>query len=109
MSLEIVESDGAVADLDEIADYIVSNGNPAGAERVLRAVRSAYSRLAANPGIGSPRDYGLAEFRGLRMLPVPRYPVYLIFYHATDTDLIIRRVIHGARDIERVLGADDSG
>jgi len=32
---------------------------------------------------------------------------YLIFYHATEQTLFIERVLHGARDIGRILAGED--
>jgi toxin ParE1/3/4 len=107
MSLEVAESDSAVIDLDAIADYIISNGSYEAASNVLFSIQSAYTLLANNPNIGSQRDYGVTDLEGLRMLPVPRYPVYLIFYQSTDSQLIIQRVLHGARDIERIMTDND--
>ena len=52
--------------------------------------------------MGSPRDYG-PNYPGLRMWHVPKFPKYLIFYQATDIELIIRRVLHGAQDIARIF------
>ena len=52
--------------------------------------------------MGAPRDYGL-EFPGLRMWRVPKFPNHLIFYQATEHQLIIRRVLHGSQNIEQIF------
>ena len=55
------------------------------------------------PGIGTLRDYGQPDLRGMRMWRVTKYPRFLIFYIATDTGLIILHVLNGFQDIEAIF------
>jgi plasmid stabilization system protein ParE len=40
---------------------------------------------------------------GLRMAPVLRYQNYLVFYTVSGEQIVIRRILHAARDVERIL------
>jgi plasmid stabilization system protein ParE len=51
-------------------------------------------------------DFGNRELKGLRVLPVPDFPKYLVFYVYREQEEeveIIFRVLHGARDIPALL------
>ncbi len=87
----------AEADLGEIFDYIRTD-SPGAAQRVLVRVREAMRRLAEYPRIGHLRE-DLAD-RSLRFWPVYSY---LIVYRPESRPLQIIRVLHGARDVRRIL------
>jgi toxin ParE1/3/4 len=63
------------------------------------AVESTCAMLSTMPGIGSARDFRNPRFAGLRMFPIKKFENYLIFYQSTDEELLVVRVLHGARDI----------
>ncbi len=54
-----------------------------------------------HPDIGAPRDH-FAE--GLRALFHGRYVIY---YRATDSEIIVVRVAHASRDQRSLFGDDD--
>jgi toxin ParE1/3/4 len=56
---------------------------------------SAFDNLAQFPSIGRARDE-IAP--GLRSYPVGQH---IAFYHATDDELIIIRIIHSRQDVEQ--------
>jgi toxin ParE1/3/4 len=86
-------------DLDEAyAWYYVEA--PDVAERFLRAVVAASQLLSDNPFLGRPRRF---RIKGIRSWQVPGFRVYLIFYRPTETALQIVRVLHGARDLRKLL------
>lgn len=87
----------ARADLVEIFEYIRYD-SPEAARRVLNRVRQAMLRLAQNPQIGHHR-------KDLTDKPVRFWPVYsyLIVYRPESRPLQVVRVLHGARDVRRVL------
>lgn len=51
------------------------------------------------PDMGSTRDFHNPRFSLLRMFPVKKFENYLIFYQSMEEELLIVRVLHGARDI----------
>ena len=99
--MKVVISTGARADLAEIQDFIADD-NPARAESFVEELVSCCEDL------GETRH---------RYPVVPRYrhvgfrrrvhKKYLIFYIVRGSTVEIARVVHGARDYERLLGRDD--
>jgi len=49
-------------------------------------------------------DSGVAGLKGLRRFPVTDFGNYLVFYLPRRDGIEVIRVIHGARDIEVLLG-----
>jgi plasmid stabilization system protein ParE len=90
----------AETDLFDVWRYIASD-NPEAADRVENAIYDACGILADGPLCGQTR-------RDLTVLPlrfwtVQRYPNYIIVYDPATTPLQIIRILHGMRDLKRVL------
>jgi len=102
MSRRIVVHGEARSDVIDIAYYIAED-SLAAADRFAEAADAAYKRLADMPGLGAIREYANPALKGMRMWPVPGFPKHLIFYRATDAELRIVRVLHGARDIAKIF------
>ena len=81
----------ALADLSAVLDYIAAH-SPQGARRVQARIQAITDLLLLYPGIGTRTDD--PTIRRMATLPYP----YLIFYEATDTEVIIHAVRHAARD-----------
>ena len=103
MSQEIVESDEAIKDAIDTADYIAAQRNLNASDEFLAAVKEGYRLLALMPSAGSLRDYGNPALTGMRMWPVPRFRNYLIFYLVTQEQVKILRVLHGAQNLEAIF------
>lgn len=88
----------AEADLDEILGFIAERDGKARALHVLDHLLDAFERLTASPGMGFHRR----QLTGteLRWWPVFRF---LILYDPQSSPLMILRVLHGARDLERLF------
>lgn len=84
----------AEADLAEIQDYIARD-NPLAARLFVDSLQVRCRVIAAMPSIGRPR-YDLMS--GLRAITLDDY---LVFYGTTDDDVVIERIIHGRRDIDK--------
>ena len=97
--LRIVRHRKAKRDLLRVFVYL-GERNMDAAERFLRAVNDDLHRLAGMPNIGPLRESANPKLAGVRSLPVSGFRNYLIFYTATETELQLLRVMHGARDIE---------
>lgn len=90
---------GARDDLQEIADYIAAD-SPEAARRVVAQIRKAVERLADVPELGHVReDLGPVL---LRFWPVYSY---LVIYRGDIQPLQVIRILHGARDVERILSS----
>ena len=93
-------------DLEEIATYI-GQDNEAAANRFMSAAMSAFRILLATPNIGTRVESDDPRLAGLRRRLIPRHRNYLIFYRKTGDAIEIVRILHGARDIERIFKGDD--
>ena len=82
----------ALADLASILDYIADR-SPQGALRIQSRIQAITNLLLRYPGAGAP-----TEDPSIRRITTMPYP-YLIFYEATDNEIIIHAVRHGARDV----------
>ena len=84
--------DALASDLAEIWAYVAVEASETTATRLLAKINGACDRLPTFPGSGAPRGQLAA---GLRAIFEGNYAVY---YLATDGELILVRVLHGARD-----------
>jgi plasmid stabilization system protein ParE len=87
----------AKSDIRAIVDWIAQD-NAAAATKVRVALKEAIERLAKSPSLGHLR-------KDLTDLPVRFYRVYswFIIYHDEMKPLTVLRVIHTARDLQRLL------
>jgi toxin ParE1/3/4 len=76
------------------------------AERFLRAAREAIHDIARMPTAGGLKHFRHPELSGIRSWPIDGFKNYVIFYRETKDGIEVLRVLHGARDIERVLQED---
>jgi toxin ParE1/3/4 len=98
----------AVLDIVDIADYIAADANLAAADRFIAAVEKTCEQLARMPGIGSRWEDEDPELTDVRFSPVTKFKKYLIYYRPIEGGIEILRVIHGARNTRRLLGAVDN-
>lgn len=105
MSRRLTRRPRAVTDIIEIADYIAAD-SPEAAERFLAAAEATFQGLLEMPGLGKMTDFPEPEFTGMRSWAVRGFPKHLVFYRETSDGVEIVRVIHGARDLPRVLAED---
>jgi plasmid stabilization system protein ParE len=80
----------ALADLGMILDYIAAQ-SPQGARRVQARIQTLTDLLLLHPHIG--RRTNDPAIRRMTTTPYP----YLVFYQATETEIIIHAVRHAAR------------
>jgi len=85
-----------VDDLTRVYAYLADR-SPRSADRFLEEVELVVDLLAEFPELGRPRDELKA---GLHSFRVRRFR-HLIFYRVTPNTLVLLRVLHGARDLER--------
>jgi toxin ParE1/3/4 len=76
------------------------------AERWIRAVEDAVRLLRENSSVGRLRRFRSSRARGVRSWAVEGFPAYLVFYRIDDDELEIVRLLHGARDLPRLLAED---
>jgi toxin ParE1/3/4 len=81
----------ALAELDTILSGLAAK-NPTAAQRFEFRVHQIAQRIERFP----EGFQEVAERRGIRRVPLVRYP-YLIFYTLSGGEVIVLRVVHGAR------------
>lgn len=86
----------AETDLIDIWTFVAED-NPAAADRLLDQIETACIHLAENPNLGPARPDLAAE---LRYFIVGNY---LLLYRQTKPGIEIVRVVHGARQLSRLL------
>ena len=64
---------------------------------------SAVLRILKSPGLGAPCRFSRTELRGIRRVPISGFPKHLVFYSVENNDVLILRVLHGARDLESLF------
>jgi toxin ParE1/3/4 len=102
-NLRLNLTDAAVRDILEQVDWFASQDDPGLGDRWERAVGDALLRLIRHPRAGASCHFTSSELHGVRRIPVGGFPNHLIFYRLRDSDLLILRVLHGARDLEPLL------
>jgi toxin ParE1/3/4 len=88
----------ALADLSAILDFIAAH-SPQGARRVQARIKALTDLLLQYPHIG--RRTNDPAIRRMTTTPYP----YLVFYEATESEIIIHAVRHAARDPSGMPGS----
>ena len=84
-------------DLEDIWEY-VAQSNPEAANKLIKLITGKFKLLRDHPQIGREENRLLGA---LRSFPVSSY---IIFYKPFDNGVEILRILHAARDIEKILG-----
>jgi toxin ParE1/3/4 len=93
----------AEKDVDDIALGIAVNNLDA-ALRFYGAVSETYELIETYPGIGTRRMARNRRLTGLRSFGVIGFRNYLVFFRSEHIHVEIVRVLHGARDIDSIMG-----
>ena len=96
MSLDLVYSSQARADIKEIALYIARDNLPA-ANRFFAEIESTCELISRNPYIGQACDSLRPGWRQFS------FSHYVILFRAESETLRILRVFHGSRDWEKII------
>lgn len=89
----------ADADLEEIWQYVCEESGESRANALEDQLHAAMHRVGASPGLGHLR-HDLAD-EALRFWSVHKF---LIVYRPETRPVQIVRVLHGARDVQAILG-----
>ena len=93
-------TEAAEQDLVDIWSFIAQD-NPEAATRFIRQIEDRFRPLLSHPEIGPGREH-LGE--GLR---VHFHRDYALYYRFTESEIIIVRVVHGARDARALMFDED--
>lgn len=101
----LVITPAADRDLEEIAVFLGRDSMSA-ADRFVDAAHRAFQHILDMPMLGSKVLAYDPVLTDLRRGRIARFPNHLIFYRIIDESIEIVRILHGARDIDRLLSAD---
>ncbi len=103
MPTQILRTPEAYQDLLDIWAYIARENAPSVADSVLARIHGALEVLAFAPKIGRERS----EFSGTPRSFVVR--PYVVFYEPLldDSGILVWRIIHGARNLQRLVHPPD--
>jgi toxin ParE1/3/4 len=99
----LVFSDAAVADILEQADWYAIQSGHRLSRRWEKAVSSAVSYALKSPAAGTPCTFRDLTLRKVRRATISGFPKHLLFYEFDDQEVFVLRVVHGARDLERLF------
>jgi toxin ParE1/3/4 len=91
----------ALADLDDIADYIGAHDSPARAEQVAQRIEQTFLSLADMPNRGA-HPHELLEM-GNRSFREVHYKPYRVVYRVYDREVVVLLIADGRRDMRALL------
>ena len=100
--MEIKYATKALIDLDDHAAFI-QNDSPRSALRFLDSVEKTGEWLLSFPEFGAVFESAEPELQGLRLCLVHDFEKYLLFYRKLGSVLRIERILHGSRDLPKIL------
>lgn len=89
----------AEQDLVKLVSYLAAE-NPKAAADVLDHIESRLQTLTSHPFIGRIPQAPKLTALGYRVLVIDNY---LVFYKVKGNTVLVHRILHGARDLLRVL------
>lgn len=101
MAFEVLLTDDAEIDLQELYEYIAHSDSIQAADHVLHRLEEAASTLAEDPSRGSTpkelRSLGLGEYRQIFFKP------YRVLYRVLDERVVIYLIADGRRNMQSLL------
>jgi len=101
MSFEVLLTDDAACDLDELHDYITKHDAPHKPDYILALIEKAFSSLSESPERGTyPKELlglGIREYREVFFKP------YRIIYRVIEKNIYVLLIVDGRRDMWAVL------
>lgn len=101
MRFEVLLTEDAEQDLEDLYSHIAKSDSPRSADYVLDRLLELTENLATSPDRGSPpkelRAVGIQEYRQLLFKP------YRVIYRVFDEQVIIYLIADGRRDMQSLL------
>jgi toxin ParE1/3/4 len=82
---------------------LVDQGKPEVANRFIEAVERTIDKLLRTPNAGAPKQLSNESLAGLRSWPVEEFEDLRVYYLVEENKLRVVRVLHGKRDVRRIL------
>jgi toxin ParE1/3/4 len=103
---QVLRRPAANRDLVEIYRYYARQAGTRVADRFFAQAEATFARLAGMSGIGTPYEPDEPLFADLRFFPITRFRSYLVFYRPIPGGIEVYRVLHGARDLHRIVAEE---
>ena|ERR1035438_10079766 len=100
---QIIKRPAARRDLVDHFDYPEEHGSIRIADRFLSAAGQTMEVLAQRPFSGMPQETKHTELAGMRKRRIKGFRNHLIFYFPLPDGIDVVRVVHAARDLERLF------
>ena len=102
--MSLRKSDDFIADVERQFEWYVVNASWEIAERYLTAVEAACNLIAQHPQLGPVSGFSHPRLRDWRFIVVVRpFQKHILFYEANGDEVLLRRALHGHRDLPRRL------
>jgi len=101
--IRLAVSEAAAADIVEQADWYEQQSGAELARRWERAVTSAVLRIMDHPRAGAISKFRHSQLSNVRRVLIHKFPKHLIFYQVRKSEILILRIVHGARDLESLF------
>lgn len=90
--------------LDDYTEIVlrIQEANPVAAHQFCDEVEMALKLIATHPEIA--RLAGFPKAPSTRIWPLRRYPNYVLLYRVTESEVVLLRLLHGARDLPPLAG-----
>jgi plasmid stabilization system protein ParE len=102
--MSLRKSDDFISDVERQFDWYVVNADWEIAERYLDAVEATCTLLGQHPLLGPRLGLTHPRLRDWRFIVVFRpFQKHILFYEVNGDDVVMRRAMHGERDLPRRL------
>ena len=98
----VTKRSDAERDLEGLAFHIGQTDTVA-STRFLAAAERTFAVLASMPEMAAPYPLTNPRLQGMKRHPVQGFPNHLVFYLPTPLGIEVVRVLHGARNVARVM------
>ncbi len=102
----IIRRPAANRDLVTIFRQYVREAGIRVADRFFAEAEATLARVASMPGMGTRYEPEEPLYADLRYFPISRFRMYLVFYRPISGGIEVLHVLHGARDIARILAEE---
>jgi plasmid stabilization system protein ParE len=102
--MSVHRTDVFVADVERQFEWYVANAGWEIADRYPGAVEATCRLLGQHPYLGPPAGFAHPRLRDWRFfLALRPFNMHVLFYEVVSRDLVLRRAMHGQRDLPRRL------
>jgi toxin ParE1/3/4 len=102
----IVRRRGARQDLVSIFRHYAREAGLRVADRFYAEAEATFARLAKRPDMGPRYLHDHPALAELRYFTISRFTKYVVFYRRIQSGIEVVRVLHGARDVSRILAEE---